>query len=185
MKPIFFKSTAEFRKWLDKNHLKKTEVLVGFYKLGTGRSSMNWSDSVDQALCFGWIDGVRRSVDTESYCQRFTPRKQGSIWSAINIKKMTDLIERGLVKPAGKKAFDLRKESRMNVYAHEKEIIEFDVKQQKLFRKNKIAWDFFIKQPPGYKKNMTHWVSSAKKEETQLSRLEKLIRTSSQLKRIL
>ncbi|MGQ2982528.1 YdeI/OmpD-associated family protein [Flavobacterium sp.] len=120
MEPHFFKTPADFRKWLDKNHETKTELLVGFYKTGTGKASMTWPESVDQALCYGWIDGVRRSLGEESYTIRFTPRKPTSIWSAVNIDKMADLQKKGLVQPAGLAAFEKRTESKSRVYSHER-----------------------------------------------------------------
>src|SRR5918993_5745637 len=119
--PTFFAKQSDFRKWLQKNHKKETQLLVGFYKVGSGKPSMTWSQSVDEALCFGWIDGVRKSINEHSYSIRFTPRKPTSIWSAINIAKMDKLLKQGLVKPAGLASFNLRKESRSRIYSHERE----------------------------------------------------------------
>ncbi|WP_223607086.1 YdeI family protein [Chryseobacterium sp. OSA05B] len=183
MAPIFFATTEEFRKWLEKNHTKEKEVLVGFYKKGTGKASMNWSESVDQALCFGWIDGVRRSVDEESYYNRFTPRKPNSNWSLINIKKVEELTKAGLMRPAGQKAFDARKEDKTGIYSHETEHI-LDPAYEKKFKTHKNAWEFFEKQAPSYKKLTIHWLMSAKQEKTRLSRLEKVISESEQLRRL-
>jgi uncharacterized protein YdeI (YjbR/CyaY-like superfamily) len=121
MKPIFFPTPADFRKWLDKNHTTAKELIVGFYKVGTKKPSITWSESVDQALCYGWIDSVRRSIDEESYCIRFTPRNSKSIWSAINIAKVEALTKQGLMKPAGIKSFELRKEHRSKIYSYEQE----------------------------------------------------------------
>lgn len=181
---LFFKTPEEFRKWLKKNHKKETELYVGFYKVGTKKPSINWSQSVDQALCFGWIDGIRKSIDEESYCIRFTPRKPTSIWSAINIKKIEELTKAGLMLPEGEKAFSLRTENKSNIYSHENELRTLDVKYEKSFKKNKLAWDFFTKQAPSYKKVMIHWIMSAKQEKTRQSRLEKIISESEQQKRI-
>lgn len=185
MNPIFFKTPTEFRKWLEKNHKKETEVFVGFYKVGTKKPSMTWSQSVDQALCFGWIDGVRRGIDKESYCNRFTPRRSTSNWSNINIKKVEELTKAGLMMPAGQKAFELRKESRSGIYSFEKEPVDLSSKYKKEFKKDKLAWDFFDKQAPSYKKVIIHWIMSAKQEKTRSSRLEKAIKTSGEQKRIL
>ena len=119
MKPVFFPTQLDFRKWLDKNHKKETELLVGYYKVDSGKLSLTWSESVDQAICFGWIDGIRRSIDRESYSIRFTPRKPKSIWSAINIKKVEDLTKLGLMKPKGIAAFNKREESNSKIYSYE------------------------------------------------------------------
>lgn len=183
MAPLFFATPEDFRKWLGENHMKETEVLVGFYKKGTGKASMNWSESVDQALCFGWIDGVRRSIDSESYYNRFTPRKPNSNWSIINIKKVEELTKAELMTPEGRKAFEARKEDKTGIYSHEKEHI-LDPAYEKQFKSNKNAWDFFEKQAPSYKKTMIHWLMSAKQEKTRLSRLEKVIGESEHSRRI-
>src|SRR5688572_20855102 len=126
MKPIFFETGGDFRKWLSKNHKKETELLVGFYKVGSGRPSMTWSESVDEALCFGWIDGVRKSMDDKRYTIRFTPRRPTSIWSAVNIKKMEELIRKGLVQPEGLAAHEKRNENRSKIYTHEKAPVKLD-----------------------------------------------------------
>ena len=184
MTSTFFATQTEFRKWLAKSHKKETELLVGFYKVHTDKPSMTWSQSVDQALCFGWIDGVRKSIDTESYCIRFTPRKINSIWSAINIKKVEELNKAGLMTAEGLKAFSLRTESKSKIYSHENEAVALDSNYEKQFKKHKLAWDFFMKQAPSYRKVIIHWIMNAKQEKTKLSRLEKAIRTSEQEKRI-
>lgn len=159
--------------------------MVGYYKVGTKKPSITWSESVDQALCFGWIDGVRRTIDDESYCIRFTPRKANSIWSAINIQKVEKLSKSGRMTPAGLKAFALRKEDKSRVYSHEKTPAKLAPPYEKQFKKNKSAWDFFQQQAPSYKKVILHWIMSAKQEKTQLSRLEKAINTSAEKRRIL
>lgn len=184
MTATFFSTQAEFRKWLEKHHKKEKELIVGYYKVGSGKPSMTWSQSVDQALCFGWIDGIRKSIDKESYSIRFTPRRRTSIWSAINIKKVEELTKAGLMKPEGQKAFSLLTENKSKIYSHEKEPAILETNYEKLFRKNKLAWDFFMKQTPSYKKVITHWIMSAKQEKTRQSRLEKTIKISEQQKRI-
>ena len=184
MSATFFETGDEFRKWLELYHDKDTELIVGFYKLDRGRPSITWSQSVDQALCFGWIDGVRKSIDKESYCIRFTPRKSSSSWSEINIKKVEELTKAGLMKPAGQKAYSLRTENKSKNYSYEKEITSLEEKYEKQFKKHKIAWDFFMKQAPSYRKVMFHWIMSAKQEKTRQSRLEKTINKSGQQKRI-
>jgi Uncharacterized protein conserved in bacteria len=180
----FFASPEAFRKWLEKHHETEKELLVGFYKVGTGKPSMTWSESVDQALCFGWIDGVRKSIDKGNYSIRFTPRKPTSIWSAINIKKVDELTKAGLMMPAGQKAFALRREDKSGIYSHEKEPAKLDPSYEKQLKANKTAWIFFEKQAPSYKKVIIHWIMSAKQEKTRLSRLEKTIRGSELGKRL-
>lgn len=178
MKPIFFASQTDFRKWLEKNHETETEVLVGFYKVASGKPSMTWSESVDQALCFGWIDGVRRSIDDESYSNRFTPRRPKSIWSAINIKKVEELTKQSLMKPAGIAAFERREESRSKIYSYEKAPVALDAELEKHFKANKKAWEYFESKGNWYKKKATNWVMSAKQEATKLKRFEKLLAES-------
>ena len=185
MTPKFFATQAEFRKWLEKNHEKETELLVGFYKVGSGKPSMTWSESVDQALCFGWIDGVRRSIDEESYSIRFTPRRPTSVWSAINIKKIEELTKLGLMRAAGIAAFEKRREDKSAIYTYENKPKEFSDELEKLFRRNKKAWEFFGRQPNGYRRNLMFWVMSAKQPATQLKRLEKLIGESEKGKRMI
>lgn len=185
MTATFFATPAGFRKWLKKNHKKETELVVGFYKVDSGKPSITWPQSVDQALCFGWIDGVRKSIDNHSYCIRFTPRKSTSIWSAINIKKVEVLTKSGLMMPEGLKAFALRKENKSGIYSHENELKVLPPSFNRAFKLNKAAWAFFNKQAPSYKKVMIHWIMSAKQEKTRLLRLEKAIKISEQQKRLL
>src|SRR6187549_3592445 len=142
MTPTFFANQSDFRKWLQKNHKKETELLVGFYKVGSGKPSMTWSQSVDQTLCFGWIDGVRKSIDKESYQIRFTQRKPTSIWSAINIKKIEALTRKGLMQAAGLSSFEKRKETKSKIYSYEKDEAEFTPAFKKQFKANKKAWDY-------------------------------------------
>jgi uncharacterized protein YdeI (YjbR/CyaY-like superfamily) len=184
MEPIFFSSAADFRKWLDKHHTKEKEVLAGFYKTGSGKPSMTWSESVDQALCYGWIDGVRRSIDGERYCIRFTPRKENSNWSAINIKKITQLKKQGLMKPAGLSVFAKRKESRSRIYSYEKDPVTLAPEFEKAFKADEKAWTFFQKQPPSYRTPALNWVMSAKQEATRKRRFETLVNDSREGRRL-
>ncbi len=185
MSATFFASPLEFRKWLEKHHKKETELLVGFYKVGSNKPSITWSQSVDQALCFGWIDSVRRSIDSESYCIRFTPRKTTSIWSGINIKKVEELTKLGLMKPEGIKAFELLKQHKSRIYAYEKEPTHLKPEYERQFKKHKKAWAFFSLQAPSYKRVILHWIMSGKQEKTRLTRLEKTILKSEAQKHIL
>jgi len=171
----FFENAQQFRTWLIAHHLTATELLVGFYKVGAQRPTMTWSASVDEALCYGWIDGVRKSIDAISYSIRFTPRKKNSIWSGVNIKKVEVLRTAGLMTEAGEQAFSYRAAHRSNIYSHEQEVIALAVAYEIQFKDNAAAWAFFERQAPSYKKVCTHWVMSAKQEKTRLSRLEKLI----------
>lgn len=183
--PLFFKNSEEFRKWLEENHLTKNELLVGFYKISTGKPSMIWSEAVDQALCFGWIDGIRKSIDQESYYNRFTPRNPKSNWSAINIKKVEELIRLGKMFPAGLEAFEKRKKEPRSGYSYENKPETLDPEMEERFRKNEKAWDFFQKQTISYKRNMYFYVLEAKQESTRFSRLDKLIAASESGKRLL
>ena len=178
MEVEFFDSKESFRTWLHHNHLIHKELIVGFYKVGTGRPSMTWSESVDQALCFGWIDGVRRSIDEISYCIRFTPRKPTSIWSAINIQKVENLTKAGLMMEAGLIAYKLRSEEKSKIYSHESEHVKLSPIFENEFQQHENAWQFFTSQAPSYRKVTTHWIMSAKQEKKQLARLEKVINAS-------
>lgn len=178
MAPVFFPTQEEFRAWLEKNHDKETELFVGFYKVNSGKPSMTWSQSVDQAICFGWIDGVKYSIDKDSYQIRFTPRKKTSIWSAVNIKKVEALIEKGLMTEAGLASFDNRTESKSRIYSFEKEEVEFSPELEKIFKANKVAWDYFQSLAPTYRKPSSNWVMSAKQEATRMKRLNELITDS-------
>jgi uncharacterized protein YdeI (YjbR/CyaY-like superfamily) len=180
MKIQFFKSPGDFRKWLEKHHAGTPELWVGYYKKSSGRPSITWPESVDEALCFGWIDGLRKRVDEFSYTIRFTPRRTGSIWSAVNVKRARELGDQGLMKPAGLKAFEARKENKSGIYSYEQRSDKLPAPYQKRLRQNKTAWDFFQAQTPSYRKAAGWWVVSAKKEETRLKRLESLIEYSEQ-----
>jgi uncharacterized protein YdeI (YjbR/CyaY-like superfamily) len=185
MTATFFQTQEKFRAWLEKHYQTETELVVGFYKVSSKKPTMTWSESVDQALCFGWIDGIRKTIDEESYTIRFTPRKKSSIWSVINIKKVEQLTKAGLMTEAGKKAFELKSEERSGIYSHEKEAYILDPELEKQFKANKSAWDFFEKQAPSYKRVVIHVIMSAKQEKTRLSRLEKAINISAEQKRML
>jgi uncharacterized protein YdeI (YjbR/CyaY-like superfamily) len=178
-KPKFFKTAADFRQWLALNHASRTEIWVGYYKKDSGKPSITYSESVDQALCFGWIDGVRYSIDDLSYKIRFTPRKHTSIWSAVNIRKVAELTKLDLMQPAGVKAFSLRTEERSEIYAFErKRRQELDPAYAKKLAANKKAKAFFDAQIPSYRRVIIHWVMSAKQEETRQRRLDLLIESS-------
>lgn len=179
MKPTCFAKPSAFRAWLQKHHLTTTELLVGFYKRDTGKASMTWPESVDKALCFGWIDGVRKRVDDESYTIRFTPRRPGSTWSAVNIKRVAELEKQGLMQPAGLKAFALRSEEKSRTYAYEqRQSATLGENHLKKLKANRKAWAFFEALAPGYQRLAIHRVVSAKKEETRLKRLDELIEES-------
>jgi len=179
MKPRFFPSPSAWRSWLEEHHEKHEELWVGFYKVGSGRPSITWPEAVDGALCFGWIDGVRKSIDENSYVIRFTPRRPRSIWSAINIRRVADLTTLGLMQPAGVKAFERRTGKRSEIYAYEqRKGAKLTGAYEKTFRANKNAWKFFQAQPPWYQRTASWWVISAKKKDTRLKRLAQLIEDS-------
>lgn len=184
VKILFFKSPAEFRTWLKKNHASTTELWVGFYKKVSGKPSITWPESVDEALCFGWIDGIRKRIDEISYKIRFTPRRPRSIWSAVNIRRVGELIQLGLMQEAGLKAFAAREEYRSGIYSYEQRSAELPDHYGKILRKNKAARKFFEAQPVSYRKALNWWVVCAKKEETRLARLEMLIQYSARGERI-
>jgi|SRR3954449_10523421 uncharacterized protein YdeI (YjbR/CyaY-like superfamily) len=184
MQPKFFETPDDWRRWLEQNHNRTSELLVGFYKKDSGKRSITWPESVDAALCFGWIDGVRRRIDDTSYSIRFTPRTSRSFWSVVNIKRMGELTAAGLVHPAGTKAFEARAGERSGVYSFEQAKVELTAAQEKQFRNNKPAWTFFQSQPPWYKKTATWWVISAKRPETRDKRLAVLIKDSAESRTI-
>lgn len=175
METIFFETQDHFREWLEKNYDSQTELYVGFYKLKSGKPSMTWSQSVDQALCFGWIDGVKFSIDKESYKIRFTPRKKSSIWSSINIEKVEMLTKQGLMTEAGLASFSYRTESKSKIYSFEKEEVKFSPELEEKFKENQEAWDYFQSLAPSYKKPSINWVMSAKQDATKLKRINELI----------
>jgi uncharacterized protein YdeI (YjbR/CyaY-like superfamily) len=178
MDATFFETPAEFRQWLQANHSDAAELWVGYYKKGSGRLSITWPESVDEALCFGWIDGIRKSIDEISYTIRFTPRRSGSIWSAVNIRRAGELIDQGRMAPEGLKAFEARQENRSGVYSYEQRQDQLPEVYAEKLRQNEAAWEFFQKQPAWYRKAAGWWVVSAKKEETRLRRLDQLIEDS-------
>jgi len=184
MNPVFFSSGEAFRAWLKENHDSKKEIIVGFHRRQTGKLTLTWKESVDEALSFGWIDSIRRSIDSQSYTIRFTPRKKRSIWSAVNIKRAGELIAEGRMQPAGLKAFKERDEKRANLYSFERENIAFDKDVEKKFKANKKAWKFFQSMPPSYRKPATWWVMGAKKAETRNAHLATLIEDSEAGKKI-
>jgi uncharacterized protein YdeI (YjbR/CyaY-like superfamily) len=179
--PTFFATPDDFRGWFEENHENAAELLVGFYKKASGKPSITWPEAVDQALCFGWIDGVRKGIDETSYAIRFSPRKPRSIWSAVNIKRAEELSKVGLMTRAGLSAFGRRTDDRSAIYAHEqRHAAELDGASERQFRANRKAWEFFASQPRGYQTTAKWWVISAKREETRRSRLARLIDDSEQ-----
>ncbi len=178
LKLTLFRSPAALRKWLAQHHATAGELWVGFYRKDSGKPSLTWPESVDEALCFGWIDGIRKRVDDLSYAIRFSRRKPRSIWSAVNIRRARALIKAGRMKPAGLEAFGARKENRSGTYSYEQRSAEFGEPYARLFGKNRTAWKYFRARPPSYRKAAIWWVVSAKKEETRLKRLDRLIQDS-------
>lgn len=184
MKPTFFPTPAALRRWLEQHHETERELWVGFYKKSTGKPSITWPEAVDQLLCFGWIDGVRKSLDEESYVIRVTPRRPRSIWSAVNLKRAKELLKLGQMHDAGLKVFNDREAGKTNRYSFERDHVKLDKDLEKQFRDNRKAWDFFQKQPPGYRKIILWWVMSGKRLETREKRLGILMKTSAAEKRI-
>jgi uncharacterized protein YdeI (YjbR/CyaY-like superfamily) len=180
MNPVFFAAPSDLRAWFEKNHATSKELWVGYYKKGTGKPSVTWPESVNEALCYGWIDGIRKSIDATSYMIRFTPRKSGSIWSAVNVRNAQGLIEKGRMQPAGLKAYEARPAKKSGVYSYEQPTTDLAEPYNRLLKKDNRAWDFFQAQPPYRRKAIVAWIMSAKKEETRLKRLEKLRAHSTQ-----
>jgi uncharacterized protein YdeI (YjbR/CyaY-like superfamily) len=172
--PTYFASEAEFRAWLKANHESAPDLLVGFWKKSSGKPSIDWPQARDQALCFGWIDGIRKSLGEEAYTIRFTPRRKGSIWSKVNVERYEALTADGQMTPAGVRAYEENKH-KSGLYAYENKLAALDPADEKLFRKNKAAWTDWERRPPGYRKTILHWVTSAKKPETRAKRLAILI----------
>jgi len=184
--PLFFETAAAFRAWLERNASREAELVVGFHKVGSGRPSMTWPESVDEALCFGWIDGVRKRIDEHSYVIRFTPRRKGSIWSAINVAKVESLAAAGRMRPAGLEAFALRTERRTGVYSYEQnEEPRFSADELRQFKRSKRAWAYFEQLPPGYRRTMLRWVVSAKRAETRARRFAAFVESCAAGKRLL
>jgi Uncharacterized protein conserved in bacteria len=175
MDPKFFATPADWRHWLERHHSHERELLVGFYTKNSGRPSITWPESVDGALCFGWIDGVRRRIDDVSYSIRFTPRTPRSAWSSINIKRVAELMSHGLMHPAGIKAFEARRDDRSGIYSFEQKNIDFDSAQKEQFQANEPAWNSFSAKPAWYRRTATWWVISAERQENRDKRLAALI----------
>jgi uncharacterized protein YdeI (YjbR/CyaY-like superfamily) len=184
MRPTHFRSAVEFRRWLNAHHASADELWVGYYKKDSGKPSITWPESVDEALCFGWIDGLRKSVDRVSYQIRFSPRKPTSIWSAVNIKRVRALSGRGQMRSAGRKAFAARRRNRSGIYSYEQRPEALPEPFARTLKQNKSAGRYFLSQPASYRRAAIWWVISAKKEETRLKRLGKLISDSSRERRI-
>ena len=179
MEPVFFATPEEFRAWLSDHHDSETELIVGLYRKGTGRPSITWPESVDEALCYGWIDGVRRKIDDESYSIRFTPRRPSSTWSEVNTRRAVELIRAGRMQPDGLRAYEARQPDRSGGYSFEQRgEVALDPELESRFRAEPAAWAFFQSQPPGYRRTVTWWVMSAKREETRARRLATLIEDS-------
>jgi uncharacterized protein YdeI (YjbR/CyaY-like superfamily) len=177
--PLFFETPAELRDWFDANHETASELWLGSYKKATGKPSVQWSEAVDEALCVGWIDSVRYSLDAERSAQRFTPRRKGSNWSAVNIAKVAELTAQGRMRPAGLAAFESRSDARSAVYSYEqRHEATFAPADEARFRANRAAWDWWERRPPSYRTAATYWVVSAKKPETRARRLDTLIEDS-------
>jgi uncharacterized protein YdeI (YjbR/CyaY-like superfamily) len=185
MEPIFFENPAELRAWLERHHESEGELWVGFHRKGSGRPSVTWREAVDEALCFGWIDGVRKGVDETSYKIRFTPRKPTGNWSSVNIARVGELTAEGRMRPAGLAAFERRSEKKSGIYAYEqRHAARFEPQHERRFRANEEAWRFFRSQPAGYRKTATWWVVSAKREATREKRLSTLIDDSAHGRRL-
>jgi uncharacterized protein YdeI (YjbR/CyaY-like superfamily) len=177
--PIFFESAEAFYGWLEEHHETESEVSVGYWKKGTGKPSLTWSEAVDQALCFGWIDSRANTIDEQRYRQRFTPRKPGSNWSKVNIAKVARLTEAGKMRPAGLAAFEARSEARSGVYSFEQnEPAKLPRAYEKRLRADAAAWEYWKARPSSYRRTATHWVVSAKREETRERRLAQLVECS-------
>jgi uncharacterized protein YdeI (YjbR/CyaY-like superfamily) len=175
VKPRFFRSAADLRRWLAAHHASEKELIIGFYKKDSGRVGITYSEALDEALCFGWIDGVRRSLDEKSYTNRFTPRRPRSNWSQVNMRRVRELIRMRRMRRPGLAAYERRDDSRTNRYSFERESAELAPGHRRVFRANRAAWKFFESQPPYYRRVVTWWVISARKEETRLRRLQALI----------
>ena len=181
---IFFETSAELRAWFEKNHATAGELWLGYHLKRSGRPSVTWQEVVDQELCFGWIDSVRYPLGDDTSAQRITPRRKGSVWSAVNIKRFRELEAMGLVHPNGRAAFDRRDEARSRIYAYENRSRGLDEATEAAFKKHARAWKFFVSQPPSYRQTAAFWVMSAKRDETRKRRLERLIAHSSKGERL-
>ena len=175
MKPVFFRDAAAFRKWLAKHHSSEPELWAGFYKAASGKGGLTYKEAVDEGLCFGWIDGVRKSLDAESYVQRFSPRTAKSYWSAVNTQRAKELITEGRMHAAGVAAFARRDAASSARYSFERETAELTRAQRSQFKANRAAWAYFQSEAPWYRRVTVHWVTSAKRDETRERRLATLI----------
>jgi uncharacterized protein YdeI (YjbR/CyaY-like superfamily) len=185
MEPTTFERPEDFRRWLERHHDSERELWVGYFKKASGRASMTWPESVDEALCYGWIDGIRKRIDADRYMIRFTPRRAGSIWSAVNIGRVAVLTEAGRMRPAGRKVFEARREDRSGIYSYERrEEAVFPPGYEKRFRAKKKAWSWFEGQPKGYRQSTIRWVMTAQREDTRERRLATLIEDSAAGRRI-
>jgi uncharacterized protein YdeI (YjbR/CyaY-like superfamily) len=184
MSPRFFPTPAHLRRWFDKHHESVDQLWIGFYRKGSGKPSITWPESVDEALCVGWIDGIRKSVSDDSYMIRFTPRRPRSVWSAVNIGRATALQAEGRMRPAGLKAFEARTENRSGIYSYEQRPARLSEPYAGMMKKNRAAAAFFDAQPPSYRKLTIWWVISAKKDETRLARINRLIDASARKQRL-
>ena len=183
-KPRFFATAADFRRWLEKHAASSDELWVGFHKRSTGKPSITYREAVDEALCFGWIDGVRHSIDAEAYTNRFKPRRRGSNWSLVNIRRVAELTEAGRMTPAGLAAFEKRDEAKAAEQSFANRPQQFEPEYERRFREHPDAWRHFEAQPPGYRRTITFWVQSAKQEATRLRRLEQIIALSARAERL-
>jgi uncharacterized protein YdeI (YjbR/CyaY-like superfamily) len=184
MKPRFFKTRADLRAWFERHHETATELWVGYHKKASRKPSITWPESVDEALCFGWIDGVRQGIDEDSYANRFTPRKPKSTWSAINVKRARELIDLGLMRPKGQAAFEARQENRTGIYSYEQRPPDLPPQYERKLRANERAWEFWRSVAPSYRKAATWWVISAKREDTRERRLATVIESSAKGERV-
>lgn len=184
MDVVFFPSAAALREWLEANHDKAQELWIGFYKKSAGETGLTYPEAVDEALCYGWIDGIRKKLDDTRYVNRFTPRKRSSNWSAVNIKRVGELIEMGRMQPPGLKAFQERDERRSQQYSFENEQQTLPAEYETTFKTNESAWEFFQSQAPYYKRTAIWWVVSAKQEATRQKRLALLIEHSAKGERL-
>ena len=183
--PVFFTTPGELRAWFERHHAEAPELLVGYWKKHTGRTGISHTDAIEQALCFGWIDSIARRIDDDCYQVRFTPRRKGSVWSAINVAAVARLTEQGLMHPAGLRAFETRKPDRVAVYSYEQPAdAELDEAQAARLRGDEPAWAWFSAQPPAYRRAAVHWVVSAKRAETKERRLQQLIDDSAHGRRV-
>lgn len=182
--PLYFATPAALRAWFRKHHAKASELLLGYWKVGSGQPSVTWPESVDEALCVGWIDGIRRRLDDARYTIRFTPRRPGSVWSQINVRRVGELIAEGRMRPEGLAVFEARGEKHQHGYSFSDRAEHFPPELEAAFRAHAAAWAFFEAQPPGYRRTAIHWVSSAKQEATQQKRLATLIEDSAASQRL-